>query len=81
MSTFESTHIHKKTQKAIFEKISALNRQTLGTDTKENFYSANNTILESKKNPISQHIARSCFARFSVDVPVINENDDEKKLR
>jgi hypothetical protein len=79
MSTFESTHIHKKTQKAIFEKISALNRQTLGTDTKENFYSANNTILESKKNPISQHIARSCFARFSVDVPVINENDDEKK--
>jgi hypothetical protein len=36
MSTFESTHIHKKTQKAIFEKISALNRQTLGTDTKEN---------------------------------------------
>jgi len=77
MSTFESTHIHKKTQKAIFEKISALNRQTLG-ENKENFYSPNNTILESKRNPISQHIARNCFARFSVDVPVEIEN--EKKV-
>jgi len=74
MSTFESSHIHKKTQKAIFEKISALNRELLNGETTGNFFSANNTILESKQNPISQQIVRNCFARLSVDF--LEENED-----
>ena len=76
MSTFESSHIHKKTQKAIFDKISALNRETLGDNTTGNFFSANNTILESKQNPISQHIVRNCFARFSVDYAMESKDDN-----
>ena len=79
MSTFESSHVNKKTQKAIFDKITALNRETISDKSTNNFFSANNAILESKNNPISQQIVRSCFARFSVDVPTTKIDDDSEE--
>jgi hypothetical protein len=72
---FERKNIDPRVQKQLFRKIDSINRLELKTNrttgeenTNEPFF-VGNALDVSTKNPASQHLFRSCFAKVSVAVP------------
>ena len=64
---FKRENIDKRVQEQLFNKISALDRRVVGSNTTP-FFSGD--ILDtSDKNPISEFMYRNCFAKVSVAVP------------
>ena len=65
---FDRTQIDQRVQKALFRKIDAINRKSLGgSDT--NFFTKNSLEPQDDTNPIEQHLYRGCFAKVNVAVP------------
>jgi len=71
---FDRTQIDPRVQKQLFRKIDSINRRELGGDGSPFF--VGNALDSSTKNPASEHLFRSCFAKVSVAVP--NMKKDEK---
>jgi len=71
---FDRTQIDPRVQKQLFRKIDSINRRELGGDDSPFF--VGNALDSSTKNPASEHLFRSCFAKVSVAVP--NMKKDEK---
>ena len=71
---FDRTQIDPRVQKQLFRKIDSINRRELGGDGSPFF--VGNALDVSTKNPASEHLFRSCFAKVSVAVP--NMKKDEK---
>jgi len=72
---FDRTQIDPRVQKQLFRKINSINRRELGGDSNSPFF-VGNALDVSTKNPASEHLFRSCFAKVSVAVP--NMKKDEK---
>ena len=72
---FDRTQIDPRVQKQLFRKIDSINRRELGGDSNSPFF-VGNALDVSTKNPASEHLFRSCFAKVSVAVP--NMKKDEK---
>ena len=70
---FDRTQIDPRVQKQLFRKIDSINRRELGGDDSPFF--VGNALDVSTKNPASEHLFRSCFAKVSVAVP--NRETDE----
>ena len=65
---FDRTQIDPRVQKQLFRKIDSINRRELGGDSNSPFF-VGNALDVSTKNPASEHLFRSCFAKVSVAVP------------
>ena len=67
---FQRENINPKVQKALFNKINAMNRKRLeGINTKANFFDGSALEPQDSSNPIEQHLYRGTFAKVSVAVP------------
>ena len=71
---FDRTQIDPRVQKQLFRKIDSINRRKLDSDGSPFF--VGNALDVSTKNPASEHLFRSCFAKVSIAVP--NMKKDEK---
>ena len=71
---FDRTQIDPRVPKQLVRKIDSINRRELGGDGSPFF--VGNALDSSTKNPASEHLFRSCFAKVSVAVP--NMKKDEK---
>ena len=71
---FDRTQIDPRVQKQLLRKIDSINRRKLDSDGSPFF--VGNALDVSTKNPASEHLFRSCFAKVSIAVP--NMKKDEK---
>tara|TARA_E500000318_G_scaffold94_2_gene111 strand:- start:23 stop:3127 length:3105 start_codon:yes stop_codon:yes gene_type:complete len=73
---FDRTQIDPRVQKQLFRKIDSINRRELGGDDSPFF--VGNALDVSTKNPASEHLFRSCFAKVSVAVPNMETDESGK---
>ena len=73
---FQRENINPKVQKALFNKINAMNRKRLeGINTKANFFDGSALEPQDSSNPIEQHLYRGTFAKVSVAVPEFKDKE------
>ena len=73
---FDRENINPKVQKALFNKINAMNRKRLeGINTKANFFDGSMLEPQDSSNPIEQHLYRGTFAKVSVAVPEFKDKE------